>query len=105
MDVGGAFRWVTPGDVGLLDGDHGFLVVNPSRAEVAAERATRRDEEIGPSAPLRSGTREGDVATMPQKPQARAKDKRRLTKRLAKWRAKQEREIAPVEPRKHPQPL
>ena len=27
---------------------------------------------------------------MPQKPQARAKDKRRLTKRLAKWRAKQE---------------
>jgi hypothetical protein len=27
---------------------------------------------------------------MPQKPQDRAKDKRRLTKRLAKWRAKQE---------------
>jgi phosphotransferase system enzyme I (PtsP) len=43
VDVGGAFRWVAPGDVGLLDADHGFLVVNPSRAEVAAERATRRD--------------------------------------------------------------
>ncbi len=27
---------------------------------------------------------------MPQKPQDRAKDKRRLTKRLAKWRSKQE---------------
>jgi hypothetical protein len=27
---------------------------------------------------------------MPQKPQDRAKDKRRLTKRLEKWRAKQE---------------
>jgi hypothetical protein len=27
---------------------------------------------------------------MPQKPQARAKDKKRLTKRLANWRAKQE---------------
>jgi hypothetical protein len=27
---------------------------------------------------------------MPQKPQARAKNKRRLTKRLATWRAKQE---------------
>ncbi len=26
---------------------------------------------------------------MPQKPQVRAKDKRRLTKRLAKWRAEQ----------------
>jgi len=27
---------------------------------------------------------------MPQKPQVRAKEKRRLTKRLANWRAKQE---------------
>ncbi len=27
---------------------------------------------------------------MPQKPQARAKDKKRLTKRLAAWRQKQE---------------
>ena len=27
---------------------------------------------------------------MPQKPQDRAKEKRRLTKRLANWRAKQE---------------
>ena len=32
---------------------------------------------------------------MPQKPQARAKDKRRLTKRLAAWRAKQEAKAAP----------
>ena len=29
---------------------------------------------------------------MPQKPQVRAKDKKRLTKRLAKWRAKQEQQ-------------
>ncbi|HVY49198.1 MAG TPA: hypothetical protein VHB21_25080 [Minicystis sp.] len=29
---------------------------------------------------------------MPQKPQVRAKDKRRLTRRLAKWRAKQEQQ-------------
>jgi hypothetical protein len=27
---------------------------------------------------------------MPQKPQARARDKKRLTKRLANWRKKQE---------------
>jgi phosphotransferase system enzyme I (PtsP) len=41
-DVAGAFRWISPGDLALLDGDHGFLVVNPSRAEVAAFRADRR---------------------------------------------------------------
>jgi hypothetical protein len=29
---------------------------------------------------------------MPQKPQVRAKNKRRLTKRLAAWRAKQEQQ-------------
>jgi hypothetical protein len=34
---------------------------------------------------------------MPQKPQVRAKDKRRLTKRLAKWRANQEQQAASKE--------
>ena len=42
MDVAGAFRWCSPGDVALLDADHGFLVINPSRAEVASVRAERR---------------------------------------------------------------
>lgn len=42
VDVGNAFRWASPGDVALLDADHGFLVINPSRAEVAAVRAARR---------------------------------------------------------------
>ncbi len=42
IDVGGAFRWAAPGDVALLDADHGFLVINPSRAEVASVRAARR---------------------------------------------------------------
>jgi hypothetical protein len=32
---------------------------------------------------------------MPQKPQARAKDKRRLSKRLAAWRAKQQPKAPP----------
>ena len=32
----------------------------------------------------------GYTPPMPQKPQVRAKNKRRLTKRLAAWRAKQE---------------
>jgi len=35
---------------------------------------------------------------MPQKPQARAKDKKRLTKRLATWRKKQELAATPPEP-------
>ncbi len=30
VDVAGAFRWASPGDVALLDADHGFLVINPS---------------------------------------------------------------------------
>ena len=34
---------------------------------------------------------------MPQKPQARAKDKKRLTKRLANWRKKQELAAPPPE--------
>jgi phosphotransferase system enzyme I (PtsP) len=44
VDVHGAFRWAAPGDVALLDADHGFLVINPSRAEVASMRADRRNE-------------------------------------------------------------
>ena len=38
---------------------------------------------------------------MPQKPQVRAKNKRRLTKRLAAWRAKQE---AAGQTREKPEP-
>lgn len=45
VDVQGAFRWASPGDVALLDADHGFLVVNPSRAEVSSLRAYRRDHD------------------------------------------------------------
>ena len=37
---------------------------------------------------------------MPQKPQARAKDKKRLTKRLANWRKKQEQSVKAPEPPK-----
>jgi hypothetical protein len=37
---------------------------------------------------------------MPQKPQARARNKRRLTKRLADWRAKQAAAAPPQEPAK-----
>lgn len=40
---------------------------------------------------------------MPQKPQVRAKNKRRLTKRLAQWRAKQEAATPPPEVAKNQQ--
>ena len=42
-DVAGAFRWLGPGDLALLDADHGFLILNPSRAEVAAYRQERKE--------------------------------------------------------------
>jgi phosphotransferase system enzyme I (PtsP) len=49
-DVAGLFRWASPGDVALLDADHGFLVVNPSRAEIASVRAERRKRRVGEGA-------------------------------------------------------
>ncbi|MBK8253688.1 MAG: GAF domain-containing protein [Polyangiaceae bacterium] len=42
VDVGGAYRWASPGDVALVDADHGFLVINPSKAEIAGVRAQRK---------------------------------------------------------------
>ncbi len=40
--VEGLFQWASPGDVALLDADHGFLMINPSRAEMATLRAERK---------------------------------------------------------------
>lgn len=53
LGVSSAFRWASPGEVALLDADHGFLVVNPSRAEIAALRAYRRKrgESLPPELP------------------------------------------------------
>jgi phosphotransferase system enzyme I (PtsP) len=51
VDVGGAYRWAAPGDVALLDADHGFLVINPSRSEVASVRAARREKKPTRAAP------------------------------------------------------
>jgi len=42
--VASAFRWAAPGDVALVDGDHGLVILNPSRAEIAAFREERRRE-------------------------------------------------------------
>jgi phosphotransferase system enzyme I (PtsP) len=41
-DVEGAFRWISPGDLAVVDADHGLVIINPSRADIAAFRAERR---------------------------------------------------------------
>lgn len=46
-DVVGALRWASPGDIALVDGDHGLLVINPSRADIAAFRAERKRSRSG----------------------------------------------------------
>ena len=42
VDVGGLFRWVSDGDIALVDGDHGLVRLNPSRAEVSMVREDKR---------------------------------------------------------------
>ncbi len=42
VEVHGLFRWASEGDIALLDGDHGLLVINPSKAEMAGLREYRR---------------------------------------------------------------
>jgi phosphotransferase system, enzyme I, PtsP len=53
-DVKGLFRWAADGDIALLDGDHGLLVINPTKSEVASLREHRRSAQApsdeGPSA-------------------------------------------------------
>ncbi len=39
LDVSGLFRWSSDGDIALLDGIHGLLMINPSLAETVELRA------------------------------------------------------------------
>lgn len=51
VGVEGLFKWASDGDVALLDADHGLLVINPSRSEVAALREYKKSRETdAPSA-------------------------------------------------------
>jgi phosphotransferase system enzyme I (PtsP) len=43
VGVAGLFRWASDGDVALLDADHGLLVINPTKSEIAAVREYKRD--------------------------------------------------------------
>jgi phosphotransferase system enzyme I (PtsP) len=42
VDIQGLFRWASDGDIALLDGDHGLIVINPSKGEMASLREYRR---------------------------------------------------------------
>jgi phosphotransferase system, enzyme I, PtsP len=42
VDVQGLFRWASDGDIALLDADHGLLVINPSKTEMASIREYKR---------------------------------------------------------------
>jgi phosphotransferase system enzyme I (PtsP) len=42
VGIEGLFRWASDGDIALLDGDHGLLVINPSKGEMASLREYRR---------------------------------------------------------------
>lgn len=44
--VDGLFRWATDGDLALVDADHGLVIFNPSRSEVAALREKRRSAKV-----------------------------------------------------------
>lgn len=44
VGVEGLFRWAEDGDIALVDGDHGLLVINPSKSEVSALREYRREQ-------------------------------------------------------------
>jgi phosphotransferase system enzyme I (PtsP) len=39
--VAGLFRWAADGDLALVDGDHGIVVLNPSKADVQRVRSER----------------------------------------------------------------
>jgi phosphotransferase system enzyme I (PtsP) len=48
VDVQGLFRWASDGDIALIDADHGLLVINPSKSEVAALRHSRGKASVPP---------------------------------------------------------
>jgi phosphotransferase system enzyme I (PtsP) len=45
VGVEGVFKWAEGGDVALVDADHGLLVINPSKGEIAALREYKRARE------------------------------------------------------------
>ncbi len=54
VDVVGVFRWASDGDLALLDGDHGLLIINPTKSEIAVLREARRaSDPLSSNAPTK----------------------------------------------------
>jgi phosphotransferase system enzyme I (PtsP) len=51
VSVQGLFRWASDGDVALVDADHGLLVINPTKSEIASIREFKRSQSIPPPPP------------------------------------------------------
>lgn len=51
VGIEGLFKWATDGDVALVDADHGLLVLNPSKSEVAALREGQKERARRPVDP------------------------------------------------------
>lgn len=49
LDATGLFKWVSDGDLCLVDGDHGLVFLNPSRATVATFRRSRARDAGDPA--------------------------------------------------------
>ncbi len=47
VGIEGLFKWASDGDVALVDADHGLVVLNPSKGEVAALREGKKDRKEG----------------------------------------------------------
>ena len=57
VGVQGLFRWASDGDVALLDADHGLLVINPTKGEIASMREYKKSR-AGEGEGERSGEEE-----------------------------------------------
>jgi phosphotransferase system enzyme I (PtsP) len=51
VDVQGLFRWASDGDIALASADHGLLVINPSKSEIAGVREFKRSGSSIPFVP------------------------------------------------------
>jgi phosphotransferase system enzyme I (PtsP) len=50
VEVHGLFRWAADGDIVVVDADHGLLIINPRKSEIATLREERRSTSSLPDA-------------------------------------------------------
>ena len=62
VGVQGLFRWAADGDVALLDADHGLLVINPTKSEIASMREYKKSSAATGAGASGSGGGGGEVS-------------------------------------------